>query len=78
MVEVTSGDLVSRQLQPGEVALVLFEFKQPAKSIANYVPTLAFEDDCFGVTFDCPYIVSVGKSIYWNENNENCIHSTAT
>lgn len=71
-----TGKPVTRPLQCGEVALVLFEFKQAAKSFATYVPTIRFASEYFGLTLDCPFIEAIGRSIHWNKNVYGCINST--
>ncbi|VDL63181.1 unnamed protein product [Hymenolepis diminuta] len=76
ILHVDTGKSVTRPLQCGEVALVLFEFRQPAKSFATYVPTIRFASEHFGMTLDCPFIEAIGRSIYWNKNVHGCINST--
>ncbi|KAM3175278.1 hypothetical protein ACTXT7_008839 [Hymenolepis weldensis] len=77
ILHVDTGKPVTRPLHCGEVALVLFEFKQAAKSFATYVPTIRFASEYFGLTLDCPFIEAIGGSIHWNKNVNGCINSTA-
>lgn len=58
---------VQRPLQSGETVLVLMEFRIPGESSVDYTPTISIVGSQ-SATLDCPYLESIGKSIFWDEN----------